>query len=130
MKGRLAIVLVGVVASGALVFTGVAGAGGAAVTKITIRGPQGDFEGKILSASDTCLGDRRISVFMQTGQDQDPSVDERIASDTSEQQGDHGEWSVGNTGFRDGSFYARVARSAGCKAARSKTIELVDGVPQ
>lgn len=130
MKRKVAIVMVGAVAVGALVSGGMAVAVGAAATRITIRGPQGDFAGKIFSASDVCLGERRVSVFMQQGDVQDPSADERIASDTSEQRGDRGEWSVGNAGYRDGSFYARVARSAGCKGDRSKTIELVDGVPQ
>ena len=130
MKAKLALVMVGLVASSALVFTGVAAAGAAVATTITIRGPQGDFQGKIRSASDSCLGERRVSVFMQVGDVQDPSADERIASDTSEQQGTHGEWSVGNTGFRDGFFYARAARSPGCKGDRSPTIELVDGIPQ
>ncbi len=69
-------------------------------------------------------------VFQQLGDEQSPSTDDRIASDTSDVQGDHGEWSVGNTGFRDGFFYAKVGRSPGCRSDRSKTIELVDGVPQ
>ncbi|MGZ8637513.1 MAG: hypothetical protein ACXWX2_11165, partial [Actinomycetota bacterium] len=64
------------------------------------------------------------------GDDQDPRADDRIASDTSDQNGNHGEWSVGNTGFRDGKFYAKVAKALGCKGDRSKTIELVDGEPQ
>jgi hypothetical protein len=65
-----------------------------------------------------------------SGNEPSPSTDDRIASDTSERQGDHGEWSVGNTGFRDGFFYAKVGRSPGCRGDLSKTIELVDGVPQ
>ena len=130
MKARLAFLTIGVVASGSLLLSGVASAGGSVATKVTIRGPDGDFHGRLLSTSDACLGDRRVSVFMQLGDTQDPSTDDRIASDTSEQQGDHGEWSVGNTGFRDGFFYAKVGRAPGCRADRSKTIELVDGVPQ
>ena len=54
-----------------------------------------------------------------------------IASDTSDRVGDHGEWSVGNTGEKNGRFYARAARLGDlCKAGSSKTIRLVDGVPQ
>jgi hypothetical protein len=67
---------------------------------------------------------------MQLGDQQDPPNDDRIATDTSERVGDRGQWSVGNTGERDGFFYARVARSEGCRGDRSRTIELVDGVPQ
>lgn len=71
-----------------------------------------------------------MSVFRQAGDTQDPRNDERIASDTSEQQGTVGTWSVGNTGERDGKFYAKVAKAPGCKGARSRTLELVDGKPQ
>ena len=128
MRSRLTILAIAVASS--LVFAGVAAAGTSVATKVTIRGPDGDFHGRLISTSDSCLGDRRVSVFEQLGDEQSPSTDDRIASDTSEQDGDHGEWSVGNTGFRDGFFYAKVGRSPGCRGDRSKTIELVDGVPQ
>ena len=129
MKAKAALLVVAIVALD-VVLAGVAGAGGAAATKITIKGPNGDFEGKIRSTSESCLGDRRVSVFRQAGDTQDPRNDERIASDTSEQQGTVGTWSVGNTGERDGKFYAKVGKAPGCKGARSRTLELVDGKPQ
>jgi hypothetical protein len=129
MRSRLTILMIGVVAC-SVAFAGVAAAGGSVATKLTIRGPNGDFHGRLISTSASCLGDRRVSVFEQLGDEQSPSTDDRIASDTSEQHGDHGEWSVGNTGFRDGFFYAKVGRSPGCRGDLSKTIELVDGVPQ
>ncbi len=130
MKRRWIAAVVGVLASGALIGAGVAEAGTAAATRVTIRGPNGDFQGKIFSENHSCLGDRRVTLFEQQGDEPDPSVDDRLGSDTSEQQGTHGEWSMGNTGFRDGFFYVKVARSPGCRGARSKTIELQDGVPQ
>ena len=129
MRSRLTVLVIGVVAC-SIAFAGVAAAGGSVATRLTIRGPNGDFHGRVISASTSCLGDRRVSVFEQLGDEQSPSTDDRIASDTSDQQGDHGEWSVGNTGFRDGFFYAKVGRAPGCRGDRSKTIELVDGVPQ
>ena len=129
MRTRLTVLLIGVVAC-SIAFAGVAVAGGSVATRLTIRGPNGDFHGRVNSTSASCLGDRRVSVFEQLGDEQSPSTDDRIASDTSDVQGDHGEWSVGNTGFRDGFFYAKVGRAPGCRAARSRTIELVDGVPQ
>ena len=129
MRSRLTVLVIGLVVC-SVAFAGVAAAGGSVATRLTIRGPNGDFHGRVISASSSCLGDRRVSVFEQLGDEQSPSTDDRIASDTSDQQGDHGEWSVGNTGFRDGFFYAKVGRSPGCRGARSRTIELVDGVPQ
>ncbi|HET9249297.1 MAG TPA: hypothetical protein VFP13_05065 [Actinomycetota bacterium] len=134
MRSRFGIATIGAVVSTLMVagvmVAGVAAAGGSAATKLTIRGPNGDFHGRLLSEDTSCLGDRRVSVFEQLGDEQSPSTDDRIASDTSERDGDHGVWSVGNTGFRDGFFYAKVGRSPGCRGDRSKTIELVDGVPQ
>jgi hypothetical protein len=97
---------------------------------VTIKGPNGDFHGKIFSDRQACLGGRRVAVFEQLGDVQDPPNDDRIATDTSQRVGDHGEWSVGNTGERDGFFYARAARTELCRGDRSRTIELVDGVPQ
>jgi hypothetical protein len=129
MKARVALLAAAAVAAAVLV-PGVAGAGGSARTTVTIQGPQGDFRGTIRSESQSCLGDRRVTVFMQVGDAQQPSVDERIASDTSDQHGNRGHWSVGNTGQRDGFFYAKVARAPGCRGDRSPTIELVDGEPQ
>jgi hypothetical protein len=123
MKARVALLAAAAVAASVLV-PGVAGAGGAARTTVTIQGPQGDFHGRILSESASCLGDRRVSVFRQVGDTQQPSADERIASDTSEQQGTRGVWSVGNTGQHEGLFYAKVARAPGCRGDRSPTIEL------
>ncbi len=129
MRSRLTVLVIGVVVC-SVAFAGVAAAGGSVATRLTIRGPNGDFQGRVVSSSASCLGDRRVAVFEQLGDEQSPSTDDRIASDTSDQQGDHGEWSVGNTGFRDGFFYAKVGRAPGCRGDRSKTIELVDGVPQ
>ena len=51
-------------------------------------------------------------------------------SDTSEQQGDVGVWSMGNTGLRDGFFYAKTGATPDCRGDRSKVLHLVGGVPQ
>jgi hypothetical protein len=48
----------------------------------------------------------------------------RTRSLLAERHGDHGDWSVGNTGEKKGTFYALVGRSEGCKRAFSKTITL------
>jgi hypothetical protein len=130
MRTRSMLVVVGTMAAAAMLFAGVAWAGTRTPTKVTIKGPNGDFQGRVLSTNTDCLGDRRVAVFEQLGDTQDPSTDDRIATDTSERNGTVGRWSVGNTGFRDGFFYAKVGRTPECKGDRSKTIELVDGVPQ
>jgi len=124
MRGPLLRSVVAITACAALVGVGAASAGGAADTRVTIKGPNGDFHGKIKSAKSKCLGGRKVTVYRLVGNGYDPENDERIASDTSERQGDVGKWSVGNTGETDGAFYALATRSQGCKSAVSKPIVL------
>ena len=127
MKTRLAVVLVAVVAI-SVMFTGFAVAGAEAKTTVTIKGPNGDFHGKIKSPDDGCVGDRVVRLFMSDSAD---GPFERTGnSDTSQQNGDVGEWSLGNTGLRDGFFYAKTKATPGCQKGKSRVIHLVDGVPQ
>jgi hypothetical protein len=95
----------------------------AAKTRVTIRGTEGDFHGKIFSARHKCLGGRKVTVFRLSGNGFDPQNDQKIASDTSERHRDHGVWSVGNTGFKHGKFYAKVARKPGCKPDFSNVLQ-------
>ena len=126
MKRRLAFIVVGVVAASALTFAGLAMA--ATKTTVTIKGPDGDFHGKIKSADGNCLGDRLVRLFMSDSAD---GPFERTGnSDTSEVQGDVGVWSMGNTGLRDGFFYAKAKKTTECRGGRSRVLGLVNGVPQ
>ncbi|MGZ5214052.1 MAG: hypothetical protein ACXWEJ_10145 [Actinomycetota bacterium] len=128
MKTRLAVLLVAVVAASSLSFTGVATAGTAAKTIVTIKGPDGDFHGKVKSQDPGCRGDRLVRLFKSDSAD---GPFERTGnSDTSEQQGGVGVWSLGNTGLRDGFFYAKAKATPDCKGGRSGVLELVHGVPQ
>ena len=128
MKMRLSVLLVAVVAMISLASTGIASAGTAATTTVTIKGPDGDFHGTIKSQDAGCLGDRVVRLFMSD------SANGPFArtgnSDTSEQHGDVGVWSMGNTGLRDGFFYAKAKATPDCKGGRSRVLELVNGVPQ
>ena len=73
-------------------------------------------------------GDRVVRLFMSDSAD---GPFERTGnSDTSQQQGDVGEWSLGNTGLRDGFFYAKAKATPACKGGKSRVLELVNGVPQ
>jgi hypothetical protein len=109
---------------GAIAMTSMAGARARADSRVTIHGDEGDFLGRIFSDRRSCLGNRKVIVYKQKGDRQDPSVDLKIATDTSERNGDHGEWSVGNTGRKNGDFYAKVKRTDDCKPDRSRTIRL------
>jgi hypothetical protein len=119
---KLSAGLVAAVVLGALVMASMAFAG--ADTGVTIKGPNGDFHGKVLSERAKCQFDRKVVVYKQKGKKQDPSVDKKIGSDTSEKQGNKGVWSIGNSGFKKGKFYAVARKSSGCAAGRSETIKL------
>ena len=128
MKTRLSVLLVAVVATSSLMFTQLAAAGTASKTIVTIKGPDGDFHGKIKSPDAGCLADRVVRLFMSDSAD---GPFERTGnSDTSEQQGTVGKWSLGNTGLRDGFFYVKAKATPTCKHGKSRVLELVNGVPQ
>jgi hypothetical protein len=128
MKRGMLLLMVGVVAASSLAFAGLAMAGTEAKTTVTIKGPNGDFHGKIKSDDDGCLADRVVKLFMS--KTADGTFGATGNSDTSELQGTVGVWSMGNTGLRDGFFYAKAKKSPDCKGGKSKVIHLVDGVPQ
>lgn len=108
---------------GALALTGSAQASGLAKTTVTITGQNGDYSGTVNSPRlHKCADRRTITVYKQMGSMQNPGVDTIIGSDTSELHGHHGEWSIGNSGFRSGWFYARAAKTPGCKASSSRSI--------
>jgi hypothetical protein len=101
---------------------GEAAAGTRADTTVTIRTDNGDFWGFVSSPRPLrCADGRKVVLFKQTGPEQDPSTDDRIASDTASLNGDRYEWNTGNTGMF-GRFYARVGRTEECKGDTSQTI--------
>jgi hypothetical protein len=128
MKTKLPHLLIAALTVGAVALPGLATAGTAARTIVTIKGPNGDFQGKIKSEDPNCRGDRLVKLFMSE------SADGPFArtgnSDTSDVQGNVGVWSMGNTGLRDGFFYAKAKATPDCRGGKSKVLELVDGVPQ
>ena len=71
-----------------------------------------------------CADNRRVKVYRQRGNEQNPGREDVVASDTSELQGNHGAWSIGNPGLSSGKYYARAGKKPGCKADASKTIQI------
>ena len=101
--------------------TGIASAAGAE-TKVSIKGENGDYYGYVKSADTDCTDGRKVTVFKQLGSVQDPRNDQKIGSDTAE-GGTKAMWSIGNSGYKSGKFYAKAAKVPGvCKAATSPTI--------
>lgn len=114
--GALAILFLGAVALAILALSTPASAAGPAKTTLTIRAQGLDLSGTVQSSRGSCLGDRNIKLFKVR-----PGSDALIATDTSERQGDHGEWATGNTGMR-GKFYVRTGKVPGCTGATSNTV--------
>jgi hypothetical protein len=109
----------------AVVVAGTAGAGTRATTTVTIKTQNGDFWGYVDSPRPLkCADGRKIVLFKQVGAEQDPSVDQKVASDTASLNGDRYMWSTGNTG-QSGKFYARAGRTINCKADTSPTVRSV-----
>ncbi len=107
----------------ALALAGSAQASGPAGATVKIAGQNGDYAGTLASPRPhRCADQRTVTVYKQKGAHQNPQVDSTIGSDTAELQGGHAVWSIGNSGFRSGTFYARVSRTSGCAAAASKSI--------
>ena len=69
MRTKLAVLSVAVVAAISLMFAGVATAGTPSKTIVTIKGPNGDFHGKIKSRDAGCRGDRLVRLFMSDSAD-------------------------------------------------------------
>jgi hypothetical protein len=105
-------------------FAAAAGAAGKADTKVSIKGQNGDYYGYVKSSDPTdCADGRKVTVYKQLGSTQDPHDDQKIGSDTAELNGTKAIWSIGNSGYKHGDFYAKAAKVPGfCKADTSKTI--------
>jgi hypothetical protein len=120
-KTRIAVALAAL-AVALTALTGIASAAGAD-TKVTIKGENGDYYGYVKSPDRDCAAERTVTVFKQLGSVQDPRNDMKIGSDTSEPNGTKAMWSIGNSGYKSGKFYAKAGKVRGlCKAATSVTI--------
>ena len=91
-------------------------------TKVTIKGSEGDYYGYVKSADDLCESDRTVKVYKMEGSSPKPKQDLLIGTDTSAPNGPDGMWSIGNSGYKDGSFYAKVKKNDSCGGDLSKVI--------
>jgi len=114
--------VVAVAACAALVVVGTAIAGTVGTTTVTIQEQNGDFQGRVKSNQPDCRGDRKVVLFRQR-----KGPDDKIASDTSENNGD---WSTGNTHVNHGKYYAKARKVqfamkrglVGCDADKSRVV--------
>lgn len=99
-------------------------AAGKAETKVNIKGDNGDYYGYVKSSdAANCAVERKVKVFKQLGSVQDPKHDLKIGTDSAEPNGDKYMWSIGNSGYKHGHFYAKVGKTSLCKGDSSKTID-------
>lgn len=117
--------LVGLMVVGLVSVSGIANAGTAIETTVTIKTQNGDFWGKVISPRPKlCARERKVVVFKQLGAEQNPATDDKIANDTASLSGGVYEWNTGNTGAMNGRYYARVGRTTSCKADTSETVKV------
>lgn len=125
MRIKIIIAAAAISISGAFATTAAADAATRTPTKVTIKGPSGDFYGYVKSADeDNCANGRKVILYKLTGDTPNPSADEKIGSDTASPNGDRYMWSTGNTGERNGKFYARVRKTDDCGGDISPVISL------
>ena len=108
--------------TGAFGATTVAQADSPTPTKVTIKGNNGDYYGYVKSSDSDCESDRTVKVYKMNGSSPKPKQDQLIGTDTSAPNGPDGMWSIGNSGYKDGSFYAKVTKTDECGADLSKVI--------
>jgi uncharacterized membrane protein YcgQ (UPF0703/DUF1980 family) len=118
---KLSIALVIALLCGAVAMVGTAGARGKAATSVTIKYNGDGFQGKVKSSKAKCVKNRTVKVYKQTGNSQDPSTDQKLFKDTSDNEG---QWDTGNSGQAHGKFYAVAKKTSACKKGFSKTIKV------
>ena len=91
-------------------------------TKVTIKGHEGDYYGYVQSSDSSCESNREVKVYEMLGSSPAPKTDNLIGSDIAQPNGPDGMWSIGNSGYKHGDFYAKVKKSNGCGGDISKVI--------
>jgi ABC-type glycerol-3-phosphate transport system substrate-binding protein len=93
-------------------------------TEVTIEGTGGDYFGYVKSSDqENCENGRKVTVFKMLGSSPNRSVDQKIGSDTASPNGPDAMWSIGNSGYKKGKFYARVGKTPYCAGDISPVIK-------
>lgn len=125
---RIKTILATTAIAAATAFTGSAQAydlvGNQSPSEVTIKGKNGDYHGKVKSSDSDCLEDRKVKVYKMLGNSPAPKTDQKIGSDTTELNGNgtKGVWSIGNSGYKDGYFYAKLKKTSECGGDISKVL--------
>lgn len=114
------------IATAAVAISGIAATGASAAdkapTEVTIQGTGGDYFGYVKSPKSSCESDRKVNVYKMLGASPDRKSDLKIGSDIAQPNGPDGMWSIGNSGYKKGKFYAHAPKTDECKADLSPVI--------
>ncbi len=122
MKSKPVLAVLAVTACTALVVATSAFAG-KADTKVKIKAESGGFYGYVKSDKKKCANGRKVVLYKQKGNGQDPRNDKKIGSDIAQPNGNKYMWSTGNTGYMKGYFYAYAKKIKGCHSGISDSIK-------
>jgi ABC-type glycerol-3-phosphate transport system substrate-binding protein len=93
-------------------------------TEVTIEGTGGDYFGYVKSSDEeNCESGRKVTVFKMLGSSPSRSVDQKIGSDIASPNGPDAMWSIGNSGYKKGKFYARTGKTPYCGGDTSPVIK-------
>jgi hypothetical protein len=123
MNMRLKMILATAAITATTALAGTAQASSLTHTEVTIKGTNGDYHGLVKSSVPDCANQRTVNVYEMLGSSPSPSTDQKIGSDTSELNGTKYEWSIGNSGYKHGSFYAKVKKTTECGSATSPVLD-------
>lgn len=118
---KLSIALAVALLCGAVAMVSTAGARGKAPTTVTIKFNGDGFQGKVESSKAKCVKNRTVKVYKQAGNSQQPSSDQKMFTDGTDNEGN---WDTGNSGQAHGKFYAVAKGTTSCKKGFSKTIKV------
>jgi hypothetical protein len=118
---KLSIAVALVLMCGAVAMVSTAGARSGAATTVTIKYNGDGFQGKVKSSKAKCVKNRKVNVYKQKGSAQDPSADQKVFKETTDNSG---QWDTGTSGQAHGKFYAYAPKTTGCKKGFSKTIKV------
>jgi hypothetical protein len=115
-----------IIATAAVAVSGIAASGATAAekasTEVTIKGQNGDYYGYVKSPDPDCESNRKVDVYKMLGPSPNRQSDLKIGSDIAQPNGPHGMWSIGNSGYKKGKFYAHAKKTDECKGDLSPVI--------
>jgi hypothetical protein len=123
VRSKAVLAVAALVAAGAMVVAGPAGAGGGAETTVTIKAPGGEVFGEVKSPKpERCASNRKVTLFQVKGGSPGGGDDVKRGTDIAQANNDGYEYNMGNPGVTGKKVYTKVNKIQGCQCDRSKVI--------